>query len=136
MQCTLPQSAAFEQYMPPSSASLASQDPNVCHADKPVVVGEFGAQLPMAARIGIYQAIYDEILDAATDGLPAAGAFTSTTSRNTFPASASFSTTLHKVSCAHMLASSESSAACLTSRVRMSADGSVQASTVVLVGYS
>ena len=27
----------------------------------------------MADRIGIYQAIYDEILDAATDGLPAAG---------------------------------------------------------------
>ncbi|CAK0785738.1 hypothetical protein CVIRNUC_008949 [Coccomyxa viridis] len=41
--------------------------------DKPVVIGEFGAQLPMADRIGIYQAIYDEILDAATDGLPAAG---------------------------------------------------------------
>ena len=37
------------------------------------MVGEFGAQLPMADRIGIYQAIYDEILDAATDGLPAAG---------------------------------------------------------------
>ena len=42
-------------------------------AEKPVVVGEFGAQLPMADRIGIFQAIYDEILDAATDGLPAAG---------------------------------------------------------------
>ena len=27
----------------------------------------------MADRIGIYQAIYDEILDAAADGLPAAG---------------------------------------------------------------
>ena len=38
-----------------------------------MVVGEFGAQLPMADRIGIFQAIYDEILDAATDGLPAAG---------------------------------------------------------------
>ena len=37
------------------------------------MIGEFGAQLPMADRIGIYQAIYDEILDAATDGLPAAG---------------------------------------------------------------
>ncbi|CAL5228204.1 g11291 [Coccomyxa viridis] len=41
--------------------------------EKPVVVGEFGAQLPMADRIGIYQAVYDEVLDAATDGLPAAG---------------------------------------------------------------
>ena len=38
-----------------------------------MVVGEFGAQLPMADRVGIFQAIYDEILDAATDGLPAAG---------------------------------------------------------------
>ena len=43
-------------------------------AEKPVVVGEFGAQLPMADRIGIFQAVYDEVLDAATDGLPAAGA--------------------------------------------------------------
>lgn len=41
-----------------------------------MVVGEFGAQLPMADRIGIYQAVYDEVLDAATDGLPAAGAHT------------------------------------------------------------
>lgn len=39
-----------------------------------MVVGEFGAQLPMTDRIGIFQAVYDEILDAATDGLPAAGA--------------------------------------------------------------
>ncbi len=39
-----------------------------------MVVGEFGAQLPMADRIGIYQTVYDEVLDAATDGLPAAGA--------------------------------------------------------------
>ena len=27
----------------------------------------------MADRIGIYQAVYDEILEAVTDGLPAAG---------------------------------------------------------------
>ena len=39
-----------------------------------MVVGEFGAQLPMTDRIGIFQAVYDEVLDAATDGLPAAGA--------------------------------------------------------------
>ena len=54
-----------------SSSGIA--DASICPAEKPVVVGEFGAQLPMTDRIGIFQAVYDEILDAATDGLPAAG---------------------------------------------------------------
>ena len=57
----------------PGMSGIGFSDIVASRAEKPVVVGEFGAQLPMADRIGIFQAIYDEILDAATDGLPAAG---------------------------------------------------------------
>ncbi|KAK9918089.1 hypothetical protein WJX75_001118 [Coccomyxa subellipsoidea] len=40
---------------------------------KPVLVGEFGSQRPMAARNAIYAAVYDEILQSALVGLPVAG---------------------------------------------------------------
>ncbi|EIE19597.1 glycoside hydrolase [Coccomyxa subellipsoidea C-169] len=40
---------------------------------KPVIVGEFGSQRPMQTRNAIYAAVYDEILQSAMEGLPAAG---------------------------------------------------------------
>ncbi len=43
-------------------------------AGKPLVVGEFGSQRPMAVRNGFYKTLYEELAKAKSSGLPAAGA--------------------------------------------------------------
>ena len=68
--CLLPAIRQLQIWQVSASVKSSPEKAKLFIADKPVVIGEFGAQLPMADRIGIYQAIYDEILDAATDGLP------------------------------------------------------------------
>ncbi|EIE23749.1 glycoside hydrolase [Coccomyxa subellipsoidea C-169] len=40
---------------------------------KPLVVGEFGSQRPMAVRNGFYKTLYEELAKAKSSGLPVAG---------------------------------------------------------------
>lgn len=68
-------------------------------AGKPLVVGEFGSQRPMSVRNGFYQTLYEELAKAKSQGLPVAGALStsSTLLLNQHPLFAL--TFLHVIAC-------------------------------------